>query len=427
MNFRDYLGKKRLVLDGATGSVLQTRGLKAGELPERWNLSHPDEIIGLAESYYRAGSDIVLTNTFGANALKYPEDLKEIVTAAVRNTKTARENVLREMDENGKADRGDLFVALEMGPTGKLLAPMGDLPFEDAVSLFGEVVRYGAEAGADLILIETMNDSYEAKAALLAAKENSDLPVCVSMTYDGSGKLLTGGTVDSTAAMLEGLGADAVGMNCGLGPEQMLPIVKRLLEVSSVPVFVKPNAGLPRVENGKTVYDITPEGFAGWMKQIAELGVHAVGGCCGTTPAHIREMAAACRGIPVSYPEKKHRTVVTSYSQAVVIGDGPVVIGERINPTGKKKYQKALRENDLDFILSQGIEQEKSGAEILDVNVGLPGIDEPAVMERVVTGLQEVTALPLQIDTSDPAALERALRLYNGKAMINSVSGKRES
>ena len=320
-----------------------------------------------------------------------------------------------------------MFIALDIGPTGKLLEPMGDLPFEKAVELFGEVVRYGAAAGADLVLIETMSDTYEAKAAVLAAKENCDLPVCITVTFDESGKLLTGGTVDVVVPLLEGLGVDALGMNCGLGPQQMIPIVRRMLEISSLPVIVNPNAGLPRTEHGKTVFDIGPEEFAGYMKEIAQMGAHVLGGCCGTTPDHIRRLIEATEKIPVCQPVPKHRTVVTSFSKAVEIGNKPVVIGERINPTGKKKFQAALREHSIDYILGQGIEQEQSGAQILDVNVGLPDIDEPAMMREVVTGLQSISGLPLQIDTSDPVALETALRYYNGKPMINSVNGKPEA
>ena len=281
--------------------------------------------------------------------------------------------------------------------------------------------------GADLVLIETMSDSYEAKAAVLAAKENCDLPVLVTTIFDEKGKMLTGGTVDSVIAMLEGLRVDALGVNCGLGPKQMLPIVKRLTEVSSLPIIVNPNAGLPRSENGKTVYDIDADEFAYLMEQIADLGVQALGGCCGTTPAHIRKMIERCKNHYFVPSVSKHRTVVSSFSQAVEIGAKPVIIGERINPTGKSKFKAALRENNIEYILSEGLTQEDNGAHILDVNVGLPEIDEPAMMERVVTKLQGVTALPLQIDTSDTAAMERGMRLYNGKPMINSVSGKQES
>ncbi|MDO5476267.1 MAG: homocysteine S-methyltransferase family protein [Eubacteriales bacterium] len=475
---RERLGKEWLFFDGGTGTILQEKGLQGGELPETWNLSRPGDIIDLHCGYLRAGCDIFNTNTFGANALKFPEDgqLRAIVEAAVTLAKEARRRTGRE----------DAYIALDIGPTGRLLEPLGDLPFERAVELFGEVVRIGAAAGADLVLIETMSDSYEAKAAVLAARENCDLPVLITTVYDSSGKLLTGGTVDSTVALLEGLRVDGLGVNCGLGPEQMLPIVQRMTETASVPILVNPNAGLPRTENGRTVYDVDPETFADWMRQIASMGVQAVGGCCGTTPEHIRRTveavlgtkAAAERfaktggerkdpntpdnepgaagapadcafpacspaettdhstagyagslqpGVPFVPNTKKHRTVVSSFSQAVEIGRKPLIIGERINPTGKKKFKEALRENNIEYILEEGLRQEDSGAHILDVNVGLPEIDEPQMMETVVTRLQSILSLPLQIDTSDPAAMERGLRLYNGKPMVNSVNGKKES
>ncbi len=411
------MGKEWLIFDGGTGTILQSRGLRGGELPETWNLRRPEDIIDLHCGYLRAGCDIFNTNTFGANALKFPDDLEEIVTAAVNLAQEARRRCGRE----------DAYVALDIGPTGKLLEPLGDLPFEKAVELFGEVVRYGSRAGADLVLIETMSDSYEAKAAVLAAKENCDLPVLVTVTFDGQGKMLTGGSVDSTVALLEGLRVDALGVNCGLGPEQMIPIVERLTEVCSIPVIVNPNAGLPRTEGGRTVYNVGPEEFADRMEKIARMGVQAVGGCCGTTPEHIRLTAERVKKIPFREPVPKRRTVVSSFSQCVEIGGKPVIIGERINPTGKKKFKQALRDNDIEYILREGLRQEDSGAHILDVNVGLPEIDEPQMLSEVVQKLQSVLALPLQIDTTDPAALERSMRIYNGKPMVNSVNGKKES
>ena len=417
MKLTQRLGKEWLFFDGGTGTILQERGLAAGELPETWNLTRPEELISVHRAYLEAGCDIINANTFGANALKFPDNLREIVQAAVANAQEARR----------LSGRADAYIALDIGPTGRLLQPMGDLPFEKAVELFGEVVRLGAAAGADLVLIETMSDSYEMKAAVLAAKENCDLPVLVTAIFDEKGKLLTGGTVDSVVAMLEGLRVDALGVNCGLGPRQMMPIVRRLTEVSSLPVIVNPNAGLPRSENGRTVYDIGPEEFAALMGEIADLGVQALGGCCGTTPAHLRKMIETCKSRYFVPAAQKHRTVVSSFSQAVEIGDAPVIIGERINPTGKSKFKAALRENNIEYILSEGLAQEDNGAHILDVNVGLPEIDEPEMMARVVTRLQGVTALPLQIDTSDPVAMERGMRLYNGKPMLNSVSGKQES
>lgn len=413
----ERLGKEWLFCDGATGTILQQKHLQGGELPETWNLDRPDDILDVYTGYLEAGCDIFNTNTFGANRLKFPDTLEDIVTAAVELAKQARR----------KTHREDAYIALNIGPTGKLLEPMGDLPFETAVDIFGEVVRYGTKAGADLVLIETMSDSYEAKAAILAAKENCDLPVCITNIYDAKGKLLTGGTVDSTVAMLEGLRVDGLGVNCGLGPLQMMDVVRRLSAVASVPIFVNPNAGLPRTENGQTIYDVTPEVFSDYMAQMADLGVQVLGGCCGTTPEHIRQTIAKCRNKPFHPITKKNTTWVSSFSDAVEIGKKPVIIGERINPTGKKRFKEALRNNDMEYILKEGLQQEQAGAKILDVNVGLPEIDEPAMMEQVVTRLQSITGLPLQIDTSNFTAMEKAFRIYNGKPMVNSVNGTRES
>ena len=420
MSFLDRLGRERLYCDGGTGSLLQAKGLRGGELPERWNLTRPGDVMDVALSYFRAGSHIVNSNTFGANRLHYPDrdELRAIVEAGVRHVIEARRLAGRE---------GDGYVALDIGPTGRLLKPMGDLDFEEAVGLFGEVVRWGEAAGADLILIETMNDTLELKAAVLAAKENSRLPVCATCVFDGKGKLLTGGTPESVAAMLEGLRVDALGVNCGLGPGQMLPIVKRLAAASSLPIIVNPNAGLPHMEGGRTVYDLSAGDFAAAMAPIAQAGAHVLGGCCGTTPDYIRAEIAATRDVPFAPPVPKRRTVISSFSQALEIGPRPIIIGERINPTGKKKLQQALRDNDLDAVVALGLSQEAAGADALDVNAGLPGIDEAAVMAALVPKLQGVLALPLQIDSSSPEALEAGLRLYNGKPLINSVSGKRES
>lgn len=415
-NLRDRLGKEWLFCDGGMGTFLQERGLQGGELPERWNLTHPDIITELFESYLKAGADIFNTNSFGLNSLKYPGEVAEIMKASVELAKQARINTGRE----------DAYIAIDIGPTGKLLEPMGDLSFDRAVELFAEAIKAGAEAGGDLVLIETMSDSYEAKAAVLAAKENCDLPVIVTTIYDEKGKLLTGGTVDSTVAMLEGLGVDALGMNCGLGPDLMIPMVKRMIEVASVPIVVNPNAGLPRTEDGRTVFDVGPEEFAEVMGEIADMGVQVLGGCCGTTPEHIRKTIEVVKPKSFKPNTPKNFTVITSFCQAVTVDKKPIIIGERINPTGKSRFKQALRDNDMDYILSQGLEQEDAGADILDVNVGLPEIDEPAMMRDVVKRLQGVTGLPLQLDTTDIEALEQGLRYYNGKAMINSVNGKQE-
>lgn len=415
-DLREKLGKEWLFCDGGTGTFLQEHGLEGGELPETWNVDHPDVIMQLYEGYLRAGSDIFNTNTFGLNSLKFPGRVEELMTAAVDLAKQAIKNTGRE----------DAYIAIDIGPTGKLLEPMGDLSFDRAVELFGEAMAAGEKAGGDLILIETMSDSYEAKAAVIAAKEYTSLPVIITTVYDQKGKLLTGGNVDSTVAMLEGLGVDALGMNCGMGPDLMLPMVERMVEVASVPIVVNPNAGLPRTENGKTVFDVTPEEFSDVMCQIADLGVQVLGGCCGTTPEHIRQTVEKVKKRTFKPNTEKNLTVVTSFCQAVTCDKRPIIIGERINPTGKKRFKQALRDADMDYILSQGLEQEDAGADILDVNVGLPEIDEPKMMREVVTKLQGVTGLPLQLDTTDTVALEQGLRYYNGKAMINSVNGKRE-
>lgn len=417
----DAMKERRIFCDGGMGSMLQERGLVAGELPEHWNLSHRKVLKEIHKEYLDAGADLITTNTFGANRLKYKENLEDIVTAAVENARDA----IREA--------GHGWIALDLGPTGKLLKPLGDLPFEEAVSLYREVVTIGVKAGADLILIETMSDSYELKAAVLGAKEGGvvpetgeQLPVFATVIYDERGKLLTGGSVESTVALLEGLGVDGLGINCGLGPVQMKGILKDILEAASVPVLVNPNAGLPRSENGRTVYDIDEKEFARVMEELVLMGAVIVGGCCGTTPAHIRETVKRCKNIPVEWPKPKKRTVISSYAQAVVIGSRPVIIGERINPTGKSKFKQALREHNLEYILREGVSQQDNGADVLDVNVGLPEIDEPSMMEEVVQELQSVIDLPLQIDTSDMAAMERAMRIYNGKPLINSVNGKKE-
>ncbi|MBQ1934237.1 MAG: homocysteine S-methyltransferase family protein, partial [Clostridia bacterium] len=369
--------------------------------------------------YYDAGSNVVSTNTFGADLLKFTEaELEEIYAAAFANARRAREESVSAREK---------FIALDIGPTGKLLAPCGELDFEDAVRVFAHSVRLGVKNGAELVIIETMNDSYETKAALLAVKENCDLPVIVTNAYGADGKLMTGADADTMVALLEGMGADAIGANCSLGPKQLLPIVERICERASVPVAVKPNAGLPRSVDGRTVFDVGAEEFGEYMEQMARLGVRVVGGCCGTTAEHIRATARVfANRAPVTVTDKGI-TVISSYSRAVDFGCEPVLIGERINPTGKKRFKQALHENDVAYILNEGITQQEKGAHVLDVNVGLPDIDEAEMLCRVVCGLQGVTDLPLQIDTADVAAMERALRRYNGKALVNSVNGKAES
>ena len=402
--------------DGGFGTLLQAAGLQAGELPERWNIDHPDQIRQIHADYLSAGCNIIKANTFGANSFKFQDEgeysLKNVIERAIDHARMA----------------SDIphYVALDIGPLGKLLKPLGDLDFEDAVSVFKKSIGIGAAYGVDLILIETMNDIYEAKAAILAAKEMTKLPVFLTTAYDASGKLLTGADAKAVVAVAEGLGIDALGINCSLGPEQMMGTVSELVKYASVPVIVNPNAGIPRTENGKTVYDVTPDKFRDSMIKIAGLGGRILGGCCGTTPKHIGEMVAAVKQLtPVPLTEKEH-TLIASYTHAVEFYGKPVLIGERINPTGKSKFKQALRDHNMDYILQEGLTQQEKKADVLDVNVGLPEIDEVSMMEEVVQELQAVTDLPLQIDTTNITAMEHALRRYNGKAMINSVNGKEE-
>ncbi len=423
MNVLECLKLHRIYFDGGFGTMLQARGLSVGELPETWNISHPDVIEDIHFEYLKAGCNILTTNTFGANSLKFNQGnggatLEEIVSAAVKNAKNAI---------NRLENREEKFVALDIGPSGRLLKPLGDLDFENAVSIFAEIVKIGAKCGVDLIIIETMNDSYETKAAVLAAMENSNLPVFVTNAYDESGKLMTGASPSAMVAMLEGLGVDALGINCSFGPKKMVPVIKTIIEEASVPVIVSPNAGLPVIRDGKTSFDLSPCDFAEEMKAIANMGAAIMGGCCGTTPDHIRELINATKDIEYSLNSDKNKTVISSYTKSVEFGKKAVLIGERINPTGKPLFKAALRENNFDYILQEGISQQDLGAHVLDVNVGLPEIDETAVLVRAICDLQTVTDLPLQIDTSDALAMEAALRIYNGKPLINSVNGKKES
>ena len=417
MNILNDLGKRLLFFDGAMGTMLQDNGLMPGELPELWNLTRPEIIRNIHRQYLAAGADLLKANTFGANGVKLRScghTVEEIVTAGVRLAKEA-------------AAGGPALVAMDIGPTGKLMKPLGDLGFEQAYKIFKEMAVAGEKAGADFILIETMSDTYECKAAVLAAKENTGLPVFATLIFDGSGKLLTGGDVPAAAALLEGLGVDAMGFNCGLGPDQMKQLLPQLTRCCSVPIIVNPNAGLPRSVGGNTVFDVEPGEFAASMEEIARGGAWMIGGCCGTTPGHIATMTARCKNISPAAPVRHDFTVVSSYAKAVVFGKKPVLIGERINPTGKSRLKQALRENDMDYILREGIAQQENGADILDVNVGLPEIDEVEMMRRAITELQGVIDLPLQIDTSNAEAMEAALRIYNGKPLINSVNGKEES
>lgn len=419
MKITEYIKNITVILDGGMGTLLQASGLKAGELPEKWNITHPEVVRGIHRGYLDAGSNVISTNTFGANSLKFSADQLDLIISA------AVDNARRAIDES-KGDQPK-WVALDVGPTGRMLKPIGDLDFDDAVEIFAETVRLGVKHGVDLIFIETMADSYETKAALLAAKENSDLPVFVSNAYGEDGKLMTGADPKAMIALLEGMGADAIGVNCSLGPRALYPIVEEYLKYSSLPVILKPNAGLPRSEKGKTVYDLSPSDFASQVARLVNRGVRAVGGCCGTTPEYI---CALCDLVKDTTPlplEKKNITLVSSYTHAREIGECPTLIGERINPTGKPKFREAVKSGNIDYILREAIGQQDRGAHILDVNLGIPGIDEATVLTDALCRVQEICDLPLQIDTADPVAMERALRRYNGKAMINSVNGKEQS
>ncbi len=467
---QEVLGKEVLFFDGGTGTVLQAMGLKPGELPETWNYKYPERIVELNYGYYEAGSNIVNTNTFGAFITKFPLDLEKIIEGAIDNANVARERMRKMGCQGGRLDTGDehalqgghldtrgedfstteatpsqnttsdnLFIAFDIGPTGKLLKPMGDLDFEDCVHLYKKTFEIAFKKNIDCVLIETMNDGYESKAAVLAAKETMEelgvnLPIIVSNVYDKDCRTLSGSTPETMVAMLEGLGVSAIGVNCSLGPLEMKETVRRLCQAASVPVLVKPNAGLPKVLDGKTVFDVGPDDFVKAMIEISEYGPAILGGCCGTTPEYIRKLRKGiCEaGGKIAAPGQLSSSPVTgcvsSNTQIVYFGgeNRPVLIGERINPTGKKKFKEALRNGDIPYIIHQGMEQEKAGAAVLDVNVGLPEIDEKEMMIKVMTELQAVTNLPLQIDTTNPQVMEAALRRYNGKPMINSVNGKKE-
>ena len=449
----DLLGKELLFFDGGTGTVLQGMGLKPGELPETWNIKYPDRIVQLHYNYFAAGSNIVNTNTFGAFITKFPLELERLIAAAIDNANAARDKILLENPD------GNYFIAFDIGSCGKLLKPMGDLDFEDCVKLFKKTFRAAFDKKIDCVMIETMNDGYESKAAVLAAKETmeelgiseGDLPIIVSNVYDKECRTLSGSCPETMVAMLEGLGVSAVGVNCSLGPLEMKPTVERLCRAATVPVLVKPNAGLPKVVDGRTVFDVEAPDFVEAMKELAALGPMILGGCCGTTPEYIKLLADSRKELarkgevspslqPASglslpplrgsnaAPQHPAIGCVSSNTKVVYFGgpNRPVLIGERINPTGKKKFKEALRAGDIPYIIHQGMEQEEAGAQVLDVNVGLPEIDEKEMMLRVLEELQNVTTLPLQIDTTKPDVMEAALRRYNGKAMINSVNGKQE-
>ena len=412
MEFLELLKTGRpVLLDGGMGTMLQARGLPVGAVPELTALEHPDWLLDIHGAYLEAGSQVIYANTFGANREKLAHcgrTVEEIVPAAVSAAKQA-------------AQKYGALVALDVGPTGQLLEPTGTLEFETAVDIFAQVVKAGAAAGADLIVIETMTDLQEARAALLAAKENCALPVVVTMTYEATGRTFLGCSPAAAALTLEGMGADAIGVNCSLGPREMPPLVEELLQWTHLPIVLKPNAGLPHPDGSG--YDISPEEFAHSLAQLTDLGVQVFGGCCGTTPEYISLLKQALEGRPVREVPRHVPAAVCSGMQAVPI-DRVRVIGERINPTGKKRMKEALKAGDVDYMLGQALEQTDAGADILDVNVGLPEIDEVAMMVRVVKALQGVTEAPLQLDSTDPRVLEGALRVYCGKAIVNSVNGE---
>ncbi|RGW78927.1 homocysteine S-methyltransferase family protein [Faecalibacterium prausnitzii] len=404
-----------ILLDGGMGTMLQAAGLKLGARPEELNITDPALIEGIHGQYAAAGSRIVNANTFGASAHKLAGSaytLEQVITAGIENCKRAC------------APYGAL-TALDVGPLGELLEPSGTLAFEDAVAEYARIVKAGEAAGADLIFFETYTDLYELKAALLAAKENTHLPILASMSFEAGGRTFTGCTVESFAATARGLGADAVGINCSLGPKEIFPMAKRLAEAvpGNFPVFVKPNAGLPRADGSG--YDITPQLFALQMKPYRELHLFAAGGCCGTTPEFIKLLNGAFAGCTPGRPAHRMPSVLCTPVDTVTV-DGITVVGERINPTGKKRFQQALREGDMNYVLEQAVSQAEAGAQILDVNVGAPGVDEPVLMEQVVKALQSVTSLPLQLDSSNVEALARGLRVYNGKPIVNSTNGEPE-
>ena len=404
-----------ILLDGGMGTMLQAAGMKLGTRPEDLNIENPELIRSIHAKYAAAGSRVVNANTFGASPHKLADSkytLEEVITAGIANCKQA------------VAPYGAL-VTLDVGPLGELLEPSGTLAFEDAVAEYGRIVRAGVAAGADILYFETFTDLYEMKAALLAAKENSTLPIMASMSFEANGRTFTGCTVESFAATARGLGANAVGINCSLGPKEIFPMAKRLAEAvpGDFPVFVKPNAGLPRADGSG--YDITPQLYAMQMKPYRELHLFAAGGCCGTTPEFIQMLNGVFANCKPGRPEHPMLSVICSPVDCVNV-DGITVVGERINPTGKKRFQQALRDGDMNYILEQAVSQAEAGAQILDVNVGAPGVDEPALMEQVVKALQSVVSLPLQLDSSHAEALERGLRVYNGKPIVNSVNGEPE-
>ncbi|MBQ9079636.1 MAG: homocysteine S-methyltransferase family protein [Clostridia bacterium] len=435
MNITQHLQEDLVIFDGAMGTMLHSRGLAVGEPTELWSVTHPDCVTDIHREYIKAGSRVVTSNTFGVNCLKYDGkegryDVKTLVRAGLECARRAADTAgqLCETCDSCSAacSHPKVFVALDIGPLGKLIDTEGGIGFEDAVSVFAETVRAGADL-ADFILIETMTDLCELRAAILAAKQNSSLPIVSTVVFDANSRMLSGADPATAVTLMQGLGVAALGINCSLGPAQMVKILPELMEYADIPVIVQPNAGLPRIENGTAVYDTTPDEFAAYMLKMVELGAHGIGGCCGTTPEYISKMCAAVSGVK-PLPIKQHgRTLVCSRMRTVSIGERPYLVGERINPTGKPRIKAALKSGDYSTIIAEGLGEEDAGAHILDVNAGLPGIDEAAALVTIVSELGRLTPLPLQLDTSDPAAMEAALRAYCGIALINSVNGKQES
>lgn len=416
MDFINYLENNIVILDGGMGTMLQQMGLKTGENTALLNLSAPDTIKAIHKAYFDAGSNVVSTNTFGANSLYFNDtELESIIAAAVENAKKAR--------NESKSDKKK-FIALDVGPTGKMLKPYGDLEFEDAVNIFKKSISLGAKYGVDLIFIETINDIYEAKSALVAAKETTDLPVMISCAFDENGKMMTGATPEILCALAESLGAAAVGLNCSCGPDKLSSVAERLLNAASIPVLFKPNAGLPDTNSG---YNVSSEDFSNITLEVIKKGARLVGGCCGTTPDFIEVITKKATNEKPKAIKQNNNTIACSYTKLIDFENSPVIIGERINPTGKKSLKEALTQNNVNYILNEAITQEDVGADCLDVNTGVPGINESAVLPEIISEIQKISDLPLQIDTTDVRALENALRIYNGKPVINSVNGTFES
>ncbi len=413
INFKEYIKTNRLYFDGGFGTCLQKMGLKMGETSESWNLTNPDKITQLHKEYVNVGCNVITVNSFGINSDKY-ENYDEMIKCAVQCAKNA-------------TNQKDVLIAFDIGPTGRMIAPLGDLKFEDAVNIFSNSVKSAVKYGVDLFIIETFNDSYETKAALLAVKENTNLPVIVSNAYDKSGKLMTGASPLAMISMLEGLGADAIGVNCSFGPDLMLDIVDEYCKYSSLPIIVMPNAGLPKIVDGKTVFTVDETEFSNYMEIIAKKGVSILGGCCGTTPNYIKKTIEKTKNLPYKQIQQKNYTAVSSYTHAVLIENEPIIIGERINPTGKSKVKECLKSGEFSYLLNEAVGQVEKGAKILDVNVGIFEIDEALTIKKLVYEIQSVTDVPLQIDSSNATALESAMRIYNGKPLINSVNGKKES